>query len=295
MRLTMAQRRWGWAYLFLAVPLLFFVTIRIWPAVQAFGLSLYDYDPLDTEHKFVGLANYGDLLKDRVFWQSLRNTVLYVVYGVPAGLLLSLAIALGLKQINRFRGFLRFLYFLPYVTSLVAVSWVWRWLFQKNGLFNNLLQSIGVAPQGFLQATEQSLPSVVAVTVWYGLGFQVIIFLAGLEAIPDVFYEAAEIDGASAWRRFRSITLPLLNPTIVFLTVTGVIGSLQLFTQIRSLTTNGGPLGSTNSLVLYVYQLAFQTLPARMGYGAAVTVVLFALILAVTVVQLTLLTRRYEY
>jgi len=293
--LTLERRRWLWAYTFLAIPLLFFLTIRIWPAVQAFQLSLYDYDPLDETHKFRGFGNYADLLHDKVFWQALRNTLLYVFYGVPTGLVVSLVVALGLKRINRFRGVLRFLYFLPYVTALVAVSWVWRWLFQSNGLLNSVLHSLHLPAQGFLNSTNQSLPAVTAVTVWYGLGFQVIIFLAGLEAIPDVFYEAASLDGASPWRRFRSITLPLLNPTIVFLTVIGVIQSLQLFTQIRSLTTNGGPLGSTNSLVLYVYQLSFQTLPARMGYGAAITVVLFALILVITIFQLTVLTRRYEY
>ena len=293
--MTLTKRRWLWAYAFLTVPLIFFLTIRIWPAVQAFKLSLYDYDPLDTEHKFRGLGNYQDLLTDKVFRRALLNTVLYVLYGVPVGLIVSLAVALGLKRVNHFRGVLRFLYFLPYVTALVAVSWVWRWLYQPNGLLNNVFQSLGFGRMGFLGSTGQALIAVTVVTVWYGLGFQVIIFLAGLEGIPDVFYEAAALDGATPWQRFRFVTLPLLNPTIVFLTVIGVIQSLQIFTQIRSLTTNGGPLNSTVSLVLYVYQLSFQTLPARMGYGAAITVVLFVMILIVTIVQLTVLTRRYEY
>jgi multiple sugar transport system permease protein len=295
MLLTLEKRRWLWAYGFIAIPLLFFLTIRIWPTIQAFRLSLYDYDPLDTEHTFRGLGNYADLLHDKIFWQALRNTVLYVLYGVPTGLVFSLLIALGLKRVNHFRGFLRFLYFLPYVTALVAVSWIWRWLYQPNGLFNDILHRLHLPHMGFLGSTGQALISVTVVTVWYGLGFQVIIFLAGLEGIPDVFYEAAEIDGATTWQRFRYVTLPLLNPTIVFLAVIGVIQSLQIFTQIRNLTTNGGPLNSTISLVLYVYQLSFQTLPARMGYGAAVTVVLFAMILVITIVQLTVLTRRYEY
>ncbi len=293
--MTLAKRRWLWAYAFLLIPLIFYLTIRIWPAVQAFKLSLYDYNPLDTEHTFRGLGNYSDLLHDKIFRQALLNTFLYVLYGVPVGLIASLTIALGLKRVNQFRGALRFLYFLPYVTALVAVSWVWRWLYQPNGLLNNILHTFGLRDLGFLGSTGQALISVTVVTVWYGLGFQVIIFLAGLEGIPDVFYEAAELDGATAWQRFRFVTLPLLNPTIVFLAVIGVIQSLQIFTQIRNLTTNGGPLNSTTSLVLYVYQLSFQTLPARMGYGAAITVVLFAMILVITVVQLTVLTRRYEY
>jgi multiple sugar transport system permease protein len=148
-----------------------------------------------------------------------------------------------------------------------------------------------------LQNPDLALFSITAMTVWQGLGFQIIIFLAGLEAIPDMYYEAAALDGASAWERFKGITIPLLNPTLVFLTVVGVISSLQVFTQIRNMTSQGrgGPLDSTVSMVLYVYQLAFDNLPSRMGYASAVTFVLFAMILLITVIQLKVLSRSYEY
>lgn len=297
MRLSVEQRRWLWAYAFLALPILFFLVIRIAPTLYAFNVSLHDWDPLALEQPFVGLRNFQRLGSDQVFWVAMRNTWLYVIETVPLGLALSLAIALGLQRLTRFVGFYRLLYFIPYVTSLVAVSWVWRWLYAPNGIFNEVLRVVGLGQQRFLLGTDQALPAIVAMTIWQGLGFQIIIFLAGLEGIPEAFHEAAMLDGASDWQRFRHITLPLLNPTIVFLTVVGVINSLQVFTQIRNMSSQGqgGPLNSTISLVLYVYRLAFDSLPSRMGYASAITVILFLMILAITIVQLKVLTRRYEY
>lgn len=297
MPLSLERRRWLWAYAFLAVPLLFFLVIRIAPTLYAFNVSLHNWDPIAEQQPFVGAKNFQRLGTDKLFWRALRNTVSYVVFSVPISLVLSLAIALGLQRLTRFVGFYRLLYFIPYITSLVAVSWVWRWMYTPNGIFNNVLSAIGVGRQGFLSSATQSLPSIVAMTVWQGLGFQIVIFLAGLEGIPDVYYEAAELDGATGWQRFRFVTVPLLNPTIVFLTVVGVISSLQVFTQIRNMSPQGqgGPLDSTLSLVLYVYRLAFDSLPSKMGYGSAITVVLFLLILLVTLIQLKVLTRRYEY
>lgn len=297
MHLSLEKRRWLWAYAFLGVPILFFLAIRIAPTLYAFNVSLHEWDPIAIERPFVGLENFRRLGGDEIFWQSLRNTWLYVIVGVPVSLALSLLIALGLQRLTRFVGFYRLLYFVPYVTSLVAVSWVWRWMYTPNGVFNELLGGVGLGPLKFLQSPDLALFSIVAMTAWQGLGFQIVIFLAGLESIPDTYYEAAALDGAGGWRRFRDMTIPLLNPTLVFLTVVGVIGSLQVFTQIRNMTSQGqgGPLNSTISLVLYVYQQAFDSLPARMGYASAITVVLFLMILAITIVQLKLLTRNYEY
>src|SRR5205085_2271978 len=209
----------------------------------------------------------------------------------------ALAIALALTRVNHLAGLFRTLYFIPFVTSLVAVSWVWRWLYQpQRGSINELLSMFGVPPQPFLQSTSQALPSIVAVNVWHDLGFQIVIFLAGLHAIPDRYYEAATLDGAGRLALFRHITLPLLNPTIVFLAVTSTISSLQVFTQVQNMSAQGtgGPLNSTLSLVLYVYQKAFGG-AYQMGYASAMTVVLFALILIVTLIQLRVLTRHYEY
>jgi multiple sugar transport system permease protein len=293
LRLTLEQRRWIWAYAFLILPIVFFLAIRIGPAFYAFWMSLHKWDPIAITHPFVGLDNFRNLQHDDVFWKSMRNTWLYVLIGVPVSMALSLVIALGLQRLARYVGFYRVLYFAPYVTSLVAVGWVWRWMYMPNGLFNDLLDMVGLGPYGFLTDPDIALYSILIMTIWQGLGFQVVIFLAGLESIPTVYHEAAQVDGASSWQRFRGITFPLLNPTLVFLTVTGVISYLQVFTQIRTMSSGGtgGPLNSTISLVLYVYQQAFASLPSKMGYASAMTVVLFLMILLITIVQLKVLTR----
>ena len=297
MRLTLEQRRWLWAYAFLAIPLLFFLSIRIAPTLYAFWVSFHEWDPIAIERPFVGLDNFRRMGSDEVFWRALRNTWVYVAVGVPVGLVLSLAVALGLQKLTHYVGFYRVLYFVPYITSLVAVGWVWRWIYTPNGVLNEGLGIVGLGPFSYLQSPDSAIYAIIAMTVWQGLGFQIVIFLAGLESIPDMYYEAAALDGAGPWHRFLHITIPLLNPTIVFLTVVGVISSLQVFTQIRTMTSQGqgGPLNRTLSLVLYVYQQAFANLPSRMGYASAITVVLFLMILAITIVQLKVLQRRYEY
>lgn len=292
-RLTLERRRWFWAYTFIAIPLLFFLAIRIAPAIYAFWVSLHQWDPIALKRPYIGADNYRHLADDKVFWKSLRNTWLYVIIGVPGSLILSLVIALGLQRLTRYVGFFRVIYFVPYVTSLVAVGWVWRWMYMPNGVFNDILHWFAIGPFKFLGSPDTALYSILIMTVWQGLGFQIIIFLAGLESIPGDYMEAAEIDGASGWRKFRDITFPLLNPTLVFLTVTGVINYLQVFTQIRQMSSGGtgGPLNSTISIVLYVYQQAFTSMPSKMGYASAITFVLFAMILAITVVQLKVLSR----
>jgi multiple sugar transport system permease protein len=293
MRLTLERRKWIWAYVFLAVPLIFFLSIRIGPTLYAFWMSLHEWDPIALDRPFIGVDNYRELVNDEVFWKSLRNTWIYVLVGVPAGLVISLAVALGLQRLTHFVGAYRVLYFLPYITSLVAVGWVWRWMYTPNGLFNDVLGSLGLPESTFLSSPNTAIYSIIATTVWQGLGFQVVIFLAGLESIPGDYLDAAAVDGATGWQAFRGIVLPLLNPTIVFLTVTGVISNLQVFTQVRAMSSggDGGPLNSTISVVLYVYQKAFQSLPSEMGYAAAMMVVLFVIILLITILQLKVLSR----
>jgi multiple sugar transport system permease protein len=294
---TLARRRALTAYLLLLVPLAFFLLIRILPTLSALQVAFYQWNMLSDERPFVGLSNFQQLASDAAFRAAFTNTLKYVVIGVPTGLVLALAIALALTRIKRLAGLFRTVYFIPFVTSLVAVSWVWRWLYQpQRGSINELLGLVGIPPQPFLQSTAQALPSIVVVNVWHDLGFQIVIFLAGLHAIPDIYYEAARLDGGGRWAVFRHITLPLLNPTIVFLAVTSTISSLQVFSQVQNMSAQGtgGPLNSTLSLVLYVYQKAFGG-AYQMGYASAMTVVLFALILVVTIVQLRVLSRRYEY
>jgi multiple sugar transport system permease protein len=294
--LTFGQRRAIWAYIFLFVPLLFFIIIRFAPTLFAMSVSFFKWDILSPNKPWVGLTNYETLYADPVFWQSLTNTLLYVALSVPLQLVVGLAFALLLQAAAHWKGFFRALYFIPFVTSTVAISWVWRWLYQPSfGPLNKLLALIGLPEQKFLMSPDQALPSIVIAIVWQALGFYIIIFLAGLEAIPTDFYEAAKIDGARVWDLFRHITLPLLNPTIVFLTVIGTINAIQVFTQVLNMSFQGmgGPLDSTKSLVLFIYQQGFKSF--KMGYASAGTVVLFALILVITIIQLRVTTRRVEY
>jgi len=295
--MSLSRRRALTAYALLFVPLAFFLFIRMLPTLSALQVALYQWDMLSDNRPFIGLENFQRLAQDGVFRTALGNTLKYVVLGVPTGLTLALTIALALTRIRHLAGLFRTIYFIPFVTSLVAVSWVWRWLYQpQRGSISELLGLVGIPPQPFLQSTSQALPSIVAVNVWHDLGFQVVIFLAGLHAIPELYYEAARLDGAGRWALFRHITLPLLNPTVVFLAVTSTISSLQVFTQIQNMSAQGtgGPLNSTLSLVLYVYQQAFGG-AYQMGYASAMTVVLFVFILTVTLIQLRVLSRRYEY
>lgn len=293
MHLTLERRRWLWGYAFILIPLLFFLAVRIGPTLYAFWVSFHKWDPIALDRPWIGLDNYRELAQDKVFWKAMRNTWIYVLIGVPLGLSISLLIALGLQRIVRWAGFFRALYFIPYVTSLVAVGWVWRWMYMPNGLINEVLGFFGIHGNNWLGNPATAIYAIIITTVWQGLGFQVVIFLAGLESIPQDYTDAASVDGASGWQIFRDITIPQLNPTIVFLVVTGVISNLQVFTQVRSMSSQGtgGPLNSTISIVLYVYQKAFQSLPSKMGYASAMTVVLFFIILAITVIQLKVLQR----
>jgi multiple sugar transport system permease protein len=237
------------------------------------------------------LDNYQKLFSDPVFWKVFKNTFVYLLIGTPISLIISFIIAYHLDQVRFMHGFLRMLYFLPFMTSAVAMAWVWRWFYQPVpvGLFNNALASIGIPQFPFLQSTTWALPSVLAPAVWAGLGFQVIIFMAGLRAIPRSYYEAARIDGVSWWTVLWEITLPLLKPTIVFIVVFSSIGFLRIFDHVFNMTTNnpGGPLNSTKPLVLMIYETAFSAFD--MGYAAAQTVVLFLVLLVVSLVQLRIL------
>jgi len=292
----LGTRRALWAYTFLLVPLLFFLTIRLAPAFSALYISLHEWNIISPSKPFVGLQNFRLLAHDSSFGRAAVNTLRYVLVGIPTQIALGLVLALALQRINRFRGLFRALYFMPFVTPIVAAAWVWQWMYSQNfGPLNGLLAALGLPLQPFLRSPAQALYAVTAMTVWQFLGFQVVIFLAGLEAIPRVYYEAAAVDGASGWRLFRHMTVPLLNPTLVFSAVYGTIVYLQLFTQVLNMTfgDQGGPLASTLTMVLYVYQLGFQRF--KMGEAAAATAVLFAVILVITLLQMRVLSKPVEY
>lgn len=295
-RIPLRWRQAVWAYVFLAIPLAFFLYVRIWPALQAFNLSLREWNIVGEAQPYVGSANFRELAQDPRFGRALLNTVRYTVIGVPAQLVLGLGVALLLERITRLRGLLRAVYFVPYVTPVVAAAWVWQWLYSPHfGPINGLLELLGIPPQPFLNSPEQALYAVVGMVVWQNLGFQMVLFLAGLQSIPRTYYEAASIDGAGSWALFRHITLPLLNPTIVFSVVVGTLQYLQLFAQVVNLNflDQGGPLDSTLTVALYIYQVGFQRF--RMGQASAATVVLFAIMLTITLLQLRFLSRRVEY
>ena len=292
-RLSMRMRGALWVWAFLAVPLVFYVVIRFYPTLNAFWLSFTDWD-LMSEAEFIGLENYRDMFADDDFWKTFWNTFEYLIYGTPTSLVIAFVIAYYLDRVRFAHNFLRALYFMPYITTAAAMAWVWRWFYQPVpiGLINDVLASIGLPQQPFLRSTTQALPAVLAPAVWAGIGFQVVIFMAGLRAIPTTYYEAARIDGVSNWTILTRITLPLLKPTIVFLVVFSSIGFLRIFDQVYNMTTNdpGGPLNSTKPLVLMIYQTAFNAF--EMGYAAAQTVVLFLILLAVSLLQLRILKAR---
>ena len=289
---TLARKKVVWAYIFLAIPIVFFAYIRIYPALFAFQMSLHDYNPLAEEQPYVGLDNYHKVVDELGKRKSptkaaFQNTANYLLLGVPIQLCLALLISLMLNEIRFMSTLYRIMFFLPFVTSTIAIAWVFRMLYQPRfGLVNVMLQLVSLPQQPFLKSPAQALPSVLSLVIWQGMGFAVIIFLAGLKQIPRTYYEAAEVDGASRWHTFRYITFPLLNPSLVYLLVLQTISFLRMFAPVLAMTEQGrgGPLDSTTTVVLRVYREAFQSF--NMGYASSLTVVLFALILGVTIIQL---------
>lgn len=289
----MRTRKLVWVWSFLALPVLFYAAIRFYPTVNAFWLSFTNWD-LVRPPKFIGLANYRKLFTDPQFYKVFHNTFLYLLVGTPISLAISFAVAYYLDRVRFLHGLIRALYFLPYLTTAAAMAWVWRWFYQPPpvGLINDVLGMLGIAAQPFTRSTDQALFSIMVTAIWAGLGFQIIIFMAGLRAIPTTFYEAARIDGLGEWAILSRITLPLLKPTTVFLVVLSSIGFLRIFDQVYNMTTNdpGGPLGSTKPLVMLIYETAFSSY--AMGYAAAQTVVLFAILLVVSLIQLWILRKK---
>jgi len=290
--LTIGQKRAIWAWGFLALPVAFYVSIRFYPTVEAFRASFTNWNIVG-RMEFIGLANYARLVQDPSFWKVIGNTFAYLGLGVPISMLLSFVIAFFLDRVRVGHGLLRALYFIPHLTTAVAMAWVWRWFYQPPpvGAFNVWLTGLGFGQMPFLRSTTQALPAVLAPAIWAGIGFQIVIFLAGLKAIPRTYYEAAAIDGAGAWRVLFEVTLPLLRPTIVFLVVTSSIAYLRIFDYVYAMTNGqGGPIDATKPLVLKIFETAFTHF--EMGYAATQTVILFAILLAISLVQLKLLRSR---
>ena len=279
------------AWFFLAPSLALIGVFFFLPVVASLLLSVTDFDlygiadPSNT--RFVGLENYSRLMKTPDFWLALRNTFYFAFVGGPLTIAVSLSAALLLSsKLVRFKGFFRTIYFTPFVTTLVAVAIVWKYLYHtRYGLFNYALGAIGIGPVDWLGDPHWAMPAIILMAVWKSFGYNMLIFIAGLQAIPEELYDAAEIDGASAVRRFFSITLPMLAPTLVFVTVITMIGYFQLFAE-PYVMTQGGPLRSTTSVVLLMYEEGFRWW--RMGNAASIAFVLFIVILLATLVQFRL-------
>ena len=296
-----AVRHALWAYAFLLPALALFALIVAYPLGWAAWLSVHDW-PFFGPKRYVGLGNYLRLAGDPLFWQSLRVTVTWTAGVVPAILLISLPVAVVLNAgWVRLRAVYRTVYFIPVITNAVAVAFVWRWMFDPTfGIVNWALGAVGLGRPAWLADPRWALPAVMVVGVWKQIGQAMVLFLAGLQTIPQDFVDAARIDGASPRQVFWRITLPLLNPTLVFVVVILVINAFRVFTipyvmsagglQAR---TPGGPLDSTRVFVLHIYDIAFQRF--AMGYGAANAFVLMLLVIAVTLVQMRLIQRPFEY
>jgi multiple sugar transport system permease protein len=258
----------------------------VFPIVFSLYLSFHKWAILTPEKPFVGLANYARMLASPEFWECLRNTFLYTAGVVPLGAAASLGLALLLDRTVAGSGFFRTAFFLPTITSIIAISVVWLWVYDDaNGLANTLLRLVGLKPVRWLTSTRTSLLSLVIMTVWKNAGYHMVVFLAGLQAIPPSLHEAALIDGASPGQRFRYVTWPLLTPTTVFVLVTNTIFTFQVFGPIYVMT-GGGPVRSTSVIVYYLYQRAFEF--QEMGYASAVAWVIFVILIALTVLQMRL-------
>lgn len=283
------------AWVLLAPALILITAFFFLPVVTGLALSLTDYDLYAIGHpenvRLVGAANYRALAQAPMFWSALKNTLYFAFVGAPLSVLAALAAALLLNsRLTRWKSFFRTAYFAPFVTTLVAVAIVWKYLYHPRfGLLDAALGTVGVRPVDWLGDPHWAMPAIILVAVWRSFGYNMLIFLAGLQRIPAEMREAADLDGAGHWSRLWHVTLPQLAPTFVFVGVITAIGFFQLFAE-PYVMTGGGPLNSTLSMVLYMYQEGFRWW--RLGSAASIAFVLFALVLAVTVLQL--LWRREE-
>jgi multiple sugar transport system permease protein len=280
----------------LALPfVVLFLAFTAGPVLASLGMSFTDFRRADIRSplavEFAGLGNYADLVQDPVFRKVTLNTLLYLLLGVPLTMAVALAAAVGINRLHRFKGLFRVGFYLPVVTSIVAVSVVWKFLYRHHGgLFNTALGWVGIGEVNWLDNTRLALPSLVFMAVWRNFGTLMVIFLAGLQTIPREVAEAASVDGAGGWANFRHITLPMLRPTLLFGAVITGIGYLQFFEE-AFVMTRGGPLDSTRSVTYFTYdQFRF----GNFGYAAAASYLLFLAIVLLTFVQFRWLGERNE-
>ncbi len=278
-RLRRGEHIWLWVLL---GPTLFGLLVgTLGPVLAAVGISFTHWDVI-TPPTYAGIENYQRLLRDPTFSKAMINTVYYVGLMVPVSTILSLALALLMNQKLHAITWYRTAYFLPVVSSTVAVALVWSWIYSKDfGLLNFVLRSLGMDPIAWLSSTRWAMPAIIIMGVWAILGEGMIIFLAGLQSISQSYYEAAEVDGASGWQKLWRITLPLITPSLFFYFIITMINAFQTFEQIY-IMTRGGPVNSTTTIVYYIYRNAFRNF--KMGYASAQAIVLFLIIMVLTLI-----------
>jgi ABC-type sugar transport system permease subunit len=283
------------------VPMMaIFLLFWVYPLIGGIWGSFTLWRGFNPDQPFVGLRHYQALLNDPIFIKAFYNTFYYALLYLPANVVLALLLALAVEATGILRGAFRMIYFIPVVTSTIATALIWQWLYQPSfGLFNQVFELVGLPTQSYLKSTTQALPSIVLYALWKSIGFNMVIFIAGLSSIDPSFYDAAKVDGANRWQTFWRITLPLLQPTMVFVLVTGVISTLQVFGPIYVMSSTGGdvlpggPANSTMVVSLYQWLVAFREL--ELGYGSAMGVVIFLIILILTLAQVRFLRARWEY
>lgn len=272
----------AWVLVFVLPSLVGLVVFSVVPILSSFGLAFYEWDLL-TPPRFVGLGNFQRLVYDRNFWAALGHTLYFIAGYIPLVMVTALGVAMVLNQKLKGVVFFRAAFFTPVVSAWVAVALLWKWIFNpKFGLVNYLLGLVGIHGPAWLFDPTWAMPAIIMTSVWKDIGFVMVMFLAGLQGVPVEYQDAAAIDGASDWQRFRTITLPLLSPTSFFALIISLINSFQVFDQVW-IMTGGGPAGATNVLVAQIVKNAFEY--SRMGYAAALSWVLFLLVFAATVFQ----------
>lgn len=285
LRETLRQMRKNWsAYLFLLPGLIHFAIFTLFAVGFAFYISFHEWNIIRPEKPFVGLDNYLRLIQDTRFHRAVLNTLIFLV-GIPLNLSFALGVALLLNTKVRGQAIYRTLFYLPVVTPLVVSAIIWKWVYQGDyGLLNYYLLKLGIIGEKifWLADPNWALPALIIMGIWTGMGAPMVIYLAGLQSIPEEMYDAAKVDGANAWQRLLYITIPLLRPTTFFLVVTAVIGTFQIFTEVY-IMTNGGPLNRTTTIGYYLYTNAFRELD--MGYATAMAFVLFGMIFVFTLLQ----------
>lgn len=278
--------QWQLTWLALVPAILFYLVFRYYPVVQTLVLSLTNAQLLRPASDFVGLDNFVTLFADSLFRKIIWNTSYYALATTAVTTVLALILALIMEPIQRLGGALRLIYYLPTITSLIAIATMWSWLYQPRfGLFNQVLGALGIPPINWLTSVEWAMPSIIFMSIWGGVGFSSVIFVAGLRGLPGEYTDAAVVDGASSLQIAWFVKLPLLSRVISFVVITGSIGSFQVFQQVY-LLTRGGPLDATRVMALHIFEYAFRRL--QVGEAAAMSTVLFAIVGILTILQLRL-------